>query len=215
MNERRVVVRRDVEPHVPVGRLEDGTWVFAPPGAMLVVGGGELVVCHACGQALAAVSAGHLRPHGLTLARYRERFGLNRKMSLVAPALAAVRRVEGRRRWAANSGVREGLGVGQALARSGVLYGLGAGSQPRGSRRAQGRVAASRQGASPALAAHRAAQSAAALARWEVRAAELGYSGLEAYVTDRRGEGVSVSRVRRELGCGSGAAGRLLGFGGG
>src|SRR5579885_3109457 len=108
MDGRRAVVRRDVEPHVPLGRLDDGVWLFAPVGAMLVVAGGRLVVCHAFGDALAAVSAGHLRLHGMDLGGYRERFGLNRKASWVAPALAAVRREEGRRRWASNEGVRAG-----------------------------------------------------------------------------------------------------------
>ena len=63
---------------------------------------------------------------------YRERFGLNRKASLVSPVLAALRRDEGRRRWSANEGVRAGLAVGQEMARSGALYKLGAAAQPVG-----------------------------------------------------------------------------------
>jgi hypothetical protein len=210
MRSRRAASSQVPEPHVPSGRLSDGSWLFAPVGSMLVVAGGERVVCHACGEALAAISAGHLRRHGMDLVGYRVRFGLNRKASLLAPALAAVRRAEGRRRWEGNEALRAGLAVGQAMARSGVLNELGAGAQPVGSRRVQGRVAASAAGASPALRAHREGRSAAARARWQARAVELGFDGLEGYLEARKGEGVSVARVRRELRCGGSAASRLV-----
>src|SRR3954469_21289471 len=78
---------REREPHVPVRRLKGGAWVFAPYGVMLPVDAGRRVVCHVCGDASAAVSAQHARRHGLTLTGHRERFGLNRKTSLLAPAL--------------------------------------------------------------------------------------------------------------------------------
>lgn len=198
------------EPHLPVDRLVDGTWLFAPFGSMYVDEDGARVVCHVCGDALAAVSAQHARRHGLTLTAYRERFGLNRKQSLIAPVLAQARRVEGRRRWAENAGVREGLGVGQAMARSGELYALGAAAQPAGGRRPQGRAAASRDGASPALRADRDRRSAAARARWEERARGLGFVDLDAYLAARRAEGVTAHRVRVELGCGGTTSEKLL-----
>lgn len=201
---------RVLEPHVPVGRLVDGMWVFAPIGSMAVVDSGEHVVCHACGEALAAVSAQHARQHGLTLEHYRERFGLNRKQSLVAPVFAEKRRAEGRRRWAENSGVCDGLGLGQEMARSGVLYELGAAAQPGGARRSQSRVAASREGASPALQAHRDAQGAAARARWTERVRALGFEDLELYLAQRRAVGATAHRVRTELGCRGTVAERLL-----
>lgn len=135
-----------LEPHLPVDRLRDGSWVFAPYAAMRSVESGERVVCHVCGDALAAVSAQHVRRHGLTLDGYRERFGLNRKQSLLTPALAETRRSEGHRRWAENAGVRDDLAQGQEMARTGVLHDLGARAQPAGSRRAQGRASASREG---------------------------------------------------------------------
>lgn len=184
--------------------------MFAQFGSMLVVEGGQRVVCHACGEPLADVSGAHAARHQLTLAGYRERFGLNRKASLLAPALAEERRAEGRRRWASNDGVREGLALGQEMARSGVLYELGASAQPTGSRRAQGRRAASRDGAAPALQARRGEQSAAARERWEVRARALGFDGLEEYLATRRSEGASAHRVRTELRCGGSVAERLL-----
>ena len=101
-------------------------------GSMLAVDAGSRVVCHLCGEALAAVLAQHARRHGLTLADYRERFGLNGKQSLVAPMLAEKRRHEGRRRWAENPGVRDGLALGQQMAKSGVLHDIGVADTPRG-----------------------------------------------------------------------------------
>lgn len=198
------------EPHVPVGRADDGSWLFAPLGSMLVTDDGARVVCHGCGEWLSQVSTGHARSHGLTLEGYRERFGLNRKASLVAPRLAALRRADGLARWASNSGVREGLAVGQAMARSGELKALGGAAQPRGSRRRQGRLAASREGAAPALRAARDRQSAEALARWEAAAQGLGFADLDAYLVARRTEGAAAWRVRRELGCGGNTSSRLL-----
>ncbi|WP_425565360.1 MucR family transcriptional regulator [Pedococcus aerophilus] len=177
---------------------------------MLVVASGSRVVCHGCGEALEAISRAHAGRHGLDLAGYRERFGLNRKTSLLAPTLAAARAAEGRRRWAGNEGVRAGLAVGQEMARSGALYVLGAGAQPVGGRRAQGRVPASAEGASPALRAHREARVAAARARWEARAVALGFADLAAYLDDRVASGASAHRVRTELGCGGTVAARLL-----
>lgn len=177
---------------------------------MLAVENGSRVVCHVCGDALAAISAQHARRHGLTLPGYRERFGLNRKQSLLAPGLAEARRVEGRRRWAENDGVRAGLAVGQDMARTGALYELGAAAQPPGSRRRQGRHSASRDGASPALQAHRQAQTETARARWEARARELGFATLDAYLAARRADGATAHRVRAELGCGGSTAVRLL-----
>ncbi|MAY98467.1 MAG: hypothetical protein CMH84_18320 [Nocardioides sp.] len=203
-------VGRAFEPHVPVDRLADGAWVYAPVGQMAVTDEGRAVVCHACGEPLAGVSAAHARRHGLSLVAYRERFGLNRKTSLIAPALSEVRRVEGQRRWVENAAVREGLAVGQALARSGALYELGAAAQPAGTRRAQGRSAASREGASPALRADRERRSVAARQRWTVRVAELGFTSLEEYLQARRIAGVTAHEVRVELGCGGSTASRLL-----
>ncbi|GAA2165141.1 hypothetical protein GCM10009845_21980 [Pedococcus bigeumensis] len=198
------------EPHLPCGRLADGSWLFAPLGVLVAVGDGAAVVCHGCGQALAALSAAHLGGHGLTPTTYRERFGLNRKASLLSPALAQRRREEGAARWVGNDRVRVGLAVGQEMARSGALYELGAGAQPQGARRVQGRLAASRSGASPALAADRERRSAAARERWCERARGLGFDSLEAYLAHRVGQGVSLSRLRRDLGCGGAAASRLL-----
>ncbi|MDP3890490.1 MucR family transcriptional regulator [Nocardioides sp.] len=177
---------------------------------MLVVASGRRVVCHACGDELNAIAAGHARRHGLDLAGYRARFGLNRKASLVAPRLAQVRREEGLRRWESNEGVREGLAVGQEMARRGELYDLGSGAQPRGARRAQGREAATKAGASSALRADREARAAAARVRWAERAVALGFADLDAYLATRRSQGATSHTVRVELGCGGSVAARLL-----
>jgi hypothetical protein len=200
-----------LEPHVPVDRLDDGTWVYAPVGEVLVVAGGDHVVCHACGDALEAITRHHVARHDLDLPGYRERFGLNRKTSLIAPTLAEVRREEGMRRWEENAGGRDGMAVGRAMATSGELHAIGVAAQPSGSRRTQGRRAASRTQASSALQAHRSAQAAEARTRWEERARALGFADLDAYLVDRRAAGTAPNRVRTELGLGGGTAQRLLG----
>ena len=152
-----------------------------------MVAAGAEVVCHGCGEPLAAVTGAHAGRHGLDLAGYRERFGSNRKASLVAPALADRRREEGHRR-----------------------YALGAAAQPAGSRRAQGHRAAGCEGASPALRGHRQRQSAAVRERWAARARELGFADLEGYLCQRRAEGASAHRVRVELRCGGSVAASLM-----
>ena len=191
-------------------RLADGAWLYAPVGQLLVVAGGDRVVCHACGDTLEAITRHHVRRHGLDLDGYRERFGLNRKQSLIAPALAEVRREEGRRRWTSNSGVRDGLAIGQAMAKSGVLHDIGQAAQPAGSRRPQGRRSASRDEASAALVVHRAARTAKARDRWDARSRELGFANLDAYLADRHAAGVTPNRVRTELRLGGGTAEKLL-----
>jgi hypothetical protein len=199
-----------LEPHAPVDRLDDGTWVYAPVGGVLVVAGGERIVCHACGDALEAITRHHVRRHDMDLAGYRTRFGLNRKTSLIAPTLADARRVEGLRRWESNDRVRDGLAVGQAMAHSGELHAIGIAAQPAGSRRQQGRRAASRTDAAPALAAHRGAQADDARRRWVQRAQALGFDSLEGYLADRWAIAATPWRVRSELQCGSEMAARLL-----
>ena len=53
------------EPHVPIGRLPDGTPVFDPLGRMTAVDGRRRVVRHACGALLAHISSAGLARHGL------------------------------------------------------------------------------------------------------------------------------------------------------
>jgi hypothetical protein len=199
-----------VEPHLPLDRLEDGAWLYAPLGQVLIVDGGQRIVCHTCGDALTAITRHHVQRHELDLSGYRERFGLNRKQSLIAPVLAETRRREGLRRWETNVAVRDGLAVGQAMATSGQLHDLGVAAQPAGSRRRQGRRSASRETAAPALSAAREAQAAEARKRWAEKARQLGFADLVAYLADGRARGATAWRVRRELGCGSSMAQRLL-----
>jgi hypothetical protein len=179
-------------------------------GTILVVAGENRVVCHACGSRWRRSRRGTCGGTVWTYLGTGSGFGLNRKASRLSPVLAQRRRIEGRRRWASNAGVRDGLAVGQVMARSGVLYELGAAAQPAGARRARGRRAATRDGAAPALAAHRSRQSAAARQRWEARAQVLSFADLEGYLTCRRNEGVTAHRVRTELDCGGTVAARLL-----
>ncbi|VXC50133.1 hypothetical protein NOCARDAX2BIS_720011 [Nocardioides sp. AX2bis] len=146
----------------------------------------------------------------MDLGTYRARFGLNRKQSLIAPVLGEARRVEGLRRWESNELVRTGLEQGREMARTGVLHDLGRAAQPPGTRRAQGRLAASREGASVALRADRDARAAAARERWTQQAQDLGFDTLQAYLAARVRDGSSAHRVRTELGCGGSVAVRLL-----
>ncbi len=69
------------EPHIPIGRLDDGTPVYATPGRLTVVDGWRRGRCHACGALLARISADHLIRHGLTPDDYRSRYGLPRPPS--------------------------------------------------------------------------------------------------------------------------------------
>ncbi|WP_346619636.1 MucR family transcriptional regulator [Blastococcus montanus] len=75
------------EPHIPIGRLDDGTPVYGPPGRLTAVDGQRRVRCHICGALLAHVSADHLTRHGLTPGSYRRRYGLPPGPSLTAPGV--------------------------------------------------------------------------------------------------------------------------------
>jgi hypothetical protein len=173
---------------------------FAPLGELLVVDGGERVVCHLCGRALSMLGATHLRRHGWTAALYREAFGLRRGASLCAPALIERRRQLGLERYENNRPLREGLAVGQAMARSGRLLELSHRSQPAGSARAE-----TRRRAGERTAPVRQRTSAAAESRLQARLVELGFGDdLADYLRDgyerRR---LSVLALARELGVGN------------
>ncbi len=102
------------EPHIPIGRLDDGTPVYATPGRLTTVDGLRRLRCHACGALLAHISADHLIRHGLTPDRYRSRYGLPPGSSLTAPGVAAGKAAEGHVRYATNPGVHTGLAAGRA-----------------------------------------------------------------------------------------------------
>jgi hypothetical protein len=60
----------------PVGRLEDGTPIYAPIGEMLQ--DGDRVRCHLCGRWLRTVAGQHLiAAHQMTTEEYRELFHLD------------------------------------------------------------------------------------------------------------------------------------------
>ena len=79
-----------------------------------------------------------------------------------------------------------------------------------GARRTQGRRAASRAGASPALRADRTRRGDQARARWTPRVLALGFADLDDYLAARLDESATAHRVRTELGCGGSVAARLL-----
>jgi hypothetical protein len=64
----------------PIGRLDDGTPIYAPIGEMLQ--DGDRVRCHLCGRWLRMVAEQHLiAAHGMTTDEYRELFRLDVSMS--------------------------------------------------------------------------------------------------------------------------------------
>jgi hypothetical protein len=71
----KVPLRRE-RPERPVGRLDDGTPIYAPIGEMLQ--DGDRVRCHLCGRWLRMVAGQHLIvSHGMTTDEYRELFHLD------------------------------------------------------------------------------------------------------------------------------------------
>lgn len=145
---RKGQLARAVEPHVPMDRPADGTWLYAPHGAVLIVASGARVVCHLRGASLAAISSQHVGRHGLDLAGYRGGAGSFAGSHWWRPLCPRTWRAEGRLRWESNHSIRAGLAVSQEMARSGPLHELGTAAQPAGSRRSQGRSTALRDGAS-------------------------------------------------------------------
>lgn len=191
---------------------------FAPLGELLAVDGGERVVCHLCGQALAMLGATHLRQqHGWTADAYREAFGLRRGTSLCAPAVTERRRQLGLERYGSNRRLRDGLAVGQEMARSGRLLEMSHLAQPAGSARAE-----TRRRAGERTAPVRQRTSSAAASRLEARLVELGFASDGdgdgdggAYLRDgyerRR---LPVLALARELGVGNSRMQALLGAAG-
>lgn len=188
---------RVVEPPVPLLRAADGTWLHAPEGQLASCDGDRHVVCHACGQALAHISAQHAASHQMTLARYRERFGLNRKQPLTSPAMTAQRQAEGHRR-AQLPAVQAGLAQGQAMARSGALLTLSHAAQSPGSGSTQRRLATA-----AALKGTREQQRQSAADDRHARAVQLGYVDVGAYLASRLASGSSAWSMARELRCGN------------
>lgn len=178
----------------------DGVVSFAPLGRLVVVDGGERVVCHLCGRAFAMLGASHLRQHGWTAVQYREAFGLRRSTALCAPAVTAHRRELGLVRYERNARLREGLAVGQAMARDGSLLELSHAAQPAGAARAE-----TRRRAAERTVPLRQRTAEAAASRLRARLVELGFpDDLAGYLHDgyerRR---LPVLTLARELGIGN------------
>jgi hypothetical protein len=159
--------------HVPTGREGDGSLSYAPHGHLQVADGGRAVVCHTCGEPLTAITAHHVRRHGLDLAAYRRRYGLNRKQGLLSPVLSEQRAAEGARRYATNDEVRRGLAAGQAMAQSGLLRAVADTARRTQETRQQSRLRV-RDG----LAVARQRSREAATTRLNERAQQLGHTDL-------------------------------------
>ncbi|WP_130492419.1 MucR family transcriptional regulator [Motilibacter rhizosphaerae] len=174
-------------------------------GRLATADGGEAVLCHECGSPYRFLSSHVRQAHGLTADDYRERWGLNRTTPLASPALLAARANEGHRRYRLPA-VREGLARGQALARSGELLQLSHEAQPAGSARAERRAQTLE---TTALTRRSTARSASR--RLEATLTALGFDSFPAYWRQRYDvEGLSMLRIRAELGVGGETLTRLL-----
>jgi len=52
----------------------------------------DRIQCHACGRWFEKLTSFHLKRHGLTIANYKERYGLNATTALETPRITALRR---------------------------------------------------------------------------------------------------------------------------
>lgn len=183
------------------GALADGTPYYAPYGE--VVDDGDVVLCHLCGGWYRSVLA-HLSGHGWDQLRYREAFGLERRVSLEGAATRA-RRAEALwlrrdREPAVRAGCREGLrwATSGALTEAAATAARGR-PQPEQRRRKTLATLATISPAARAAGARRAAD-ARLRATADVAAARLGFAGIGALVRDRIAHGRSLAAISREAG---------------
>jgi len=190
--------------------LPDGSLLFGELGVLAVDGDTGQVQCAACGRWLRALGGAHLSAaHGLTAQTYRERYGLLLRRALEAPDRRAQRSASTRARVEREPRLREMLERGAAAARSGELA-----ARTRGTMGERGRRSAQRLERQQLL-AHNSrrgveAVQAASDERLVVRARELGFAGLEAYLRDRHAAGWSVVRTSAELAVAREKTARLL-----
>lgn len=190
--------------------LPDGSLLFGELGVLAVDGDTGQVQCAACGRWLRALGGAHLSAaHGLTAETYRERYGLLLRRVLEAPDRRAQRSASTRARVEREPRLREMLEQGAAAARSGELA-----ARTRGTMGERGRRSAQRLERQQLL-AHNSrrgveAVQAASDERLVVRARELGFAGLEAYLRDRHAAGWSVVRTSAELAVAREKTARLL-----
>lgn len=106
----------------PDGWLPNGLPVYGQVGVLEVDCESGTVQCAACGRWFNTVSGAHLTArHGLTVARYREMYGLGLRTVLEAPSRRAQRRASALERMRQEPQLRAMLEAGAADARSGEL----------------------------------------------------------------------------------------------
>jgi len=190
--------------------LPDGSLLFGELGVLAVDGDTGQVQCAACGRWLRALGGAHLiAAHGLTAETYRERYGLVLRRALEAPDRREQRSASTRARVEREPRLREMLERGAAAARSGELA-----ARTRGTMGERGRRSAQRLERQQLLADSSrrgvAAVQAASDERLVLRARELGFAGLEAYLRDRHAAGWPVLRTSAELAVAREKTARLL-----
>jgi hypothetical protein len=77
-------------PAAPLGKLEDGTPIFAPLGELVYDPELDAVQCHLCGLWFRRINTQHLRRrHSWTTEEYKRTMGLERHRPLFTPTLSA------------------------------------------------------------------------------------------------------------------------------
>jgi len=194
----------------PDGWLADGSPLYGRLGMVAVDEEAGTVQCAACGRWLSTVSGSHLvAAHGLTVQRYRERYGLGLRTVLEAPARRAQRSASTYMRIKKEPALAQLLAAGAADARSGVLAQRNRVAVAAGSRRSADR-----------LETRRALQARARVGnqrmiemneqRREQRAQALGFTDVAGYVRCGYAAGRTMRAMAAELGCGGVIIARIV-----
>ena len=185
----------------PDGWLPNGLPVYGQVGVLEVDCESGTVQCAACGRWFNTVSGAHLTArHGLTVARYREMYGLGLRTVLEAPSRRAQRRASALERMRQEPQLRAMLEAGAADARSGELIRRAGQTSRQAIRESTRRPERVRQLRERGRRGNQVIQEAFR-ERLRTRSVELGFTDLTSYLMDRHGAGISVSRISAELGC--------------
>lgn len=102
-------------PGAPLGRLADGTSIFAPLGQLVYDPELDAVQCHLCGLWFRRINTQHLRRHAWTIEEYKVTMGLELHRPLFTPTLSAKWAEHARRRLKSDPKFRAGLEHAQAV----------------------------------------------------------------------------------------------------
>ncbi|WP_268238039.1 MucR family transcriptional regulator [Nakamurella endophytica] len=156
--------------------------------------------CAACGRWLNTVSGSHLTArHGLTVAQYRQRYGLQLRRVLEAPQRRAQRSASTRQRMEREPRLKALVDRAVGRAKSGELATAYRDAMTAGSRRSAQRAERREQLVSRAQEGSRRSAQRSRDQR-DARAADLGFLDVASYLRDRHGRGWSVFKMAAELG---------------